>query len=158
MSLDSPQPINIDTTGFRFGIVASRFNQTLVDALIKDATNYLNNNGVSSDCIEIIRVPGSYEIPFMINRLAVTKNYNCLIALGLLIKGDTQHHSIVGESVTGALLNISIQQDIPVINGVVITESNQQAKDRCTGDIKRGGEFAQVAIEMAELSKGEQNS
>ena len=142
-------PKKIDATQYRFAIVASRFNKKYVDALVKDATNTLNKHGVSAENIRLVRVPGAGEVPHVCNMLAETNEYDAVIALGVVIAGDTPHHLVIAHSTANALQQIAINTTVPMINGIVVTETDEQAKARTVGEIARGEEFAECAMEMA---------
>jgi 6,7-dimethyl-8-ribityllumazine synthase len=92
-------------------------------------------------------------VPWAIGRLAARGRYDCLIALGVLIGGDTNHHEMVGNSVSHALQRVAVDRGVPVINGVIVTDNLAQAKARCTGRINRGAEFAHAALAMADLNR-----
>ncbi|RTZ66457.1 MAG: 6,7-dimethyl-8-ribityllumazine synthase [Aquificaceae bacterium] len=136
----------------KFGIVVARFNEFVVEALLSGAIDQLRRHGVDDSDIEIIRVPGAYEIPFMAQVMAKSKKYNAIIALGAVIRGSTPHFDIVaGESAKG-LSNISSKYEIPVINGIITTETIEQAIERSgTKAGNKGSEAAIVAIEMVSL-------
>jgi 6,7-dimethyl-8-ribityllumazine synthase len=153
MSLHAPQITEIDGAGLRFGIVAARFNETLVDALLGRAQETLEAAGVRSRDVLVLRVPGSHEVPWAAQELAGSGQFDCVVALGVLIGGDTNHHEMVGNSVSHALQAVAVQTRVPVINGVVVTANLAQAKARCTGKINRGAEFARAALEMAALRR-----
>jgi 6,7-dimethyl-8-ribityllumazine synthase len=151
MSLDSPQLRGISGAAFRIGIAAARFNEALVDGLLARVVERLVASGVKENAITIVRVPGSHEVPWAAHELARAKRIDCVIGLGVLIAGDTNHHEMVGESVSHALQRIAIATRVPVINGVIVVNSLAQAKARCIGRINRGAEFAVAALEMAAL-------
>ena len=119
------------------------------------------NVGRPCDCLEcraaevthlaIVRVPGSHEVPVAVALLARKVKPDCVIALGVLIGGDTNHHEMVGQSVSHALQTLAMETGIPVINGVIVANTRTQAEARTIGKIDRGAEFAQAALEMAEL-------
>lgn len=153
MSLSSPSIIAVNGERFRIGIAAARFNETLVDGLLGRVVTGLRAAGVKDENIAVMRVPGSHEVPWAVNAFAVGGECDCVIGLGVLIGGDTNHHELVGESVSHALQRIAIETGIPVINGVVVVDSLAQAKARCVGKINRGAEFAQAALEMAALKR-----
>ena len=154
MSHDAPTPLSISCiAALRVGIVAARFNPTLVDALVHRATLKLTEAGLKSDAIEVVRVPGSHEVPWAAQELAATGRFQAVIALGVLIAGDTNHHEMVGDAVANALLRISLQTRVPVINGVIVVNTRAQAEARTTGEIDRGSEFASAALEMAALKQ-----
>jgi 6,7-dimethyl-8-ribityllumazine synthase len=153
MSLASPKPTQIDGTPFRLAVVAARFNPELVDGLLARLTAGLQAAGVKPGRIDLHRVPGSHEVPWAIGRLARRGRYDCLIALGVLIGGDTNHHEMVGQSVSHALQRVAVDRGVPVINGVLVTDTLAQARARCTGRINRGTEFAHAALAMADLNR-----
>jgi 6,7-dimethyl-8-ribityllumazine synthase len=153
MSLSSPSFQPISGEHFRLGIAAARFNEPLVDALLGRVITGLRAAGVTEENIAVMRVPGSHEIPWAVNAFAVGGECDCVIALGVLIGGDTNHHEMVGESVSHALQRVALESGIPVINGVIVVDSIAQAKARCVGKINRGQEFARAALEMAALKR-----
>jgi 6,7-dimethyl-8-ribityllumazine synthase len=131
--------------------VAARFNETLVDGLLVQLTAGLRKAGVMAGRIQLVRVPGSHEVPWAAGQLAASRRHDCVVALGVLIGGDTNHHEMVGQSVSHALQRVALDTGIPVINGVIVADTVAQARARCTGRINRGAEFAQAALAMAEL-------
>ncbi len=149
MSLNKGKMPKIDASQYRFAIVASRFNKKYVDALVKDAVKTLNEHGVSAENIRLVRVPGAGEIPHVCNMLAETDEYDAVIALGVVVAGDTPHHLVIAHSTATALQQIAIVTTVPMINGIIVTENEEQAKARTVGDIARGAEFAECAMEMA---------
>lgn len=152
MSLAIPSARRIDGASFRFAVVAARFNEALVDELLARVTAGLRAAGVKAESIETHRVPGSHEVPWAVSRLAA-RRHDCVIALGVLIGGDTNHHEMVGQSVSHALQRVAIDTGTPVINGVIVTDTLAQARARCAGKIDRGAEFARAALEMAALKR-----
>jgi 6,7-dimethyl-8-ribityllumazine synthase len=153
MSLNSPAALRLDGAKFRIAVVAARFNGDLVDALLNRLTAGLGNAGVKAGRIEIVRVPGSHEVPWAVGRLAATGKFDGVVALGVLIGGDTNHHEMVGQSVSHALQRVALDTGVPVINGVIVTDTLAQARARCTGRINRGAEFAHAALEVAALKR-----
>ena len=153
MSLAAPKPSRIDGAPFRLAVVAACFNADLVDGLLERLVAGLHAAGVKADRVDVHRVPGSHEVPWAIARLATRGRYDCLIALGVLIGGDTNHHEMVGQSVSHALQRVAVDRDVPVINGVIVTDTLAQAKARCVGRINRGAEFAHAALAMADLNR-----
>ena len=151
MSLDSPTALSLDGTGLRVGIVAARFNQREVEGLITNAEAVLRAAGVAPDDIVLIRVPGSGELPSGTQYLLGAEKLDVCIALGVIIKGGTLHDQLVAEAAQTGLIRVSLDARVPVIAGVVTANDNAQAEDRCLGEINRGAEFAQGAIEMAVL-------
>jgi len=153
MSLDAPAQTPLDGSQFTLGIVAARFNGELVDGLLQGLADTWAQHGVPADRIELRRVPGSHEVPVAVQWLADTGRFDCVVALGVLIGGETNHHQLVGTSVSHALQAIALASRIPVINGVIVADTRAQAEARCTGAINRGVEFARAALEMAALRR-----
>jgi 6,7-dimethyl-8-ribityllumazine synthase len=153
MSLASPKANAINGAAFKIGIVAARFNEELVDALLARAQATLAAAGVKEKHLTVVRVPGSHEVPWAAHRLADRKGCDCVIALGVLIGGDTNHHEMVGQSVSHALQGIAVATGVPVINGVIVTATPEQARERCVGRIDRGTEFGQAALAVAALKR-----
>lgn len=153
MSLDAPKPLSVSGAGCRIGIVAARFNSALVDALIDRAQAWLAAAGAPVAPADTVRVPGSHEVPWAAQHLAASGRFDAVIALGVLIAGDTNHHEMVGDAVAHALMRVSLDTRVPVINGVIVVNTLAQAEARTTGSINRGTEFAVAALEMATLKK-----
>jgi 6,7-dimethyl-8-ribityllumazine synthase len=153
MSLSAPSAQAISGADFRVGVVAARFNETLVDGLLARVAESLISAGVKGENLAVVRVPGSHEIPWAAQAFAAGGECDCVITLGVLIAGETNHHEMVGQSVSHALQRVAIETGIPVINGVIVANSSAQAKSRCVGRINRGREFARAALEMAALKR-----
>ncbi len=149
MSFDNPNNLHIDGRNMRIAIVASRYNGMLVDSLLKNALAALTLADAPPPRIE--RVPGSAELPYAASVLADHTQLDAIIALGVVIAGDTSHHTIIGESTALALQEISIRQKVPVINGILVVNTTEQAQERAGETINRGKEFALAALEMAQL-------
>ncbi len=149
MSSDKGKMPSIDASQYRFAVVASRFNKKYVDALVRDAVKSLNEHGVDAENIRLVRVPGAGEIPHVCNMLAETDEYDAVIALGVVIAGDTPHHEIIAHSTANALQEIAVLTTVPMINGIVVANTEEQAKERTVGKLARGTEFAECAMEMA---------
>ncbi|MGB0413470.1 MAG: 6,7-dimethyl-8-ribityllumazine synthase [Coraliomargarita sp.] len=149
MSLDSPSQLEIDGSAFRVAIVAARFNEMLVDSLLHHACEALTTAGAPKPTIE--RTPGSNELPYAVATLARTGEFDAIIAIGLVIAGATNHHNVIGDSCATALHQISIDQQVPVINGITVVETHEQAEQRAGTQINRGREFALAALEMAQF-------
>jgi 6,7-dimethyl-8-ribityllumazine synthase len=153
MSFDAPSPLTVSGADFQIGIVASRFNAALVDAMVARAQARLLSAGVRVAAIQTVRVPGAHEIPWAARQLAGGGWCDAVITLGVLIAGDTNHHQMVGDAVAHALMRVSLDTQIPVINGVIVVNNAAQAEARTTGPMDRGTEFAHAALEMAALKK-----
>ena len=151
MSLNAPPETAPAGARFSLGIVAARYNPALVDALLHTVFERLVAAGVKAKRIAIVRVPGSHEIPWAAQALA--ERHDCVIALGVLVGGDTNHHELVGTSVSHALQQVALATRTPVINGVIVADTLKQAEARCLGRISRGAEFARTALEMAALKR-----
>lgn len=132
----------------RFGIVCSRFNQRYTDALLASAQEVLGGHEVT-----VIRVPGSFEIPLALDRLARKGGYSALIALGLIWQGQTDHAALIAKECARACMDISLNRDVPVIFEVVTVRTEAQARARCLGKkLNRGRDAAETALAMAQLT------
>jgi len=154
MSLASPTAKVVHGAAFKVGIAAARYNEALVDALLMRVQAGLRAGGVPDSRVEVVRVPGSHEVPFAAQQLVRRRRIDCVIALGVLVGGDTNHHEMVGQSVSHALQRVALDGGVPVINGVIVADTLAQARARCSGRINRGAEFARAALEMAALKRG----
>jgi 6,7-dimethyl-8-ribityllumazine synthase len=150
MSQDKPNYEKVDGADLLIAIVAASYNQALVDALVKRTTQGLKAGGVKEANLRIVKVPGSGEIPYAANMLALSGDYDCIIGLGVVVAGDTPHHEVIGHSTAHALQDVALRSEVPVINGIVVTNTRLQAEERCKGDLDRGTEFAQAALIMAQ--------
>lgn len=144
---------NLDGSGKRFGIVLSRFNDLIGRRLLDGAVDCLVRHGVSDDDIRVVRVPGSFEIPFMAKKLAETGKYDALVCLGAVIRGETPHFDFVANEVAKGVGRIGLETGVPVIFGVVTADSIEQAIDRAGAKQgNRGWDAAQGALEMTNLA------
>lgn len=153
MSRNAPPPAPLNGAARRVGVVAARYNEALVDGLLARVRAELAAAGVRTDRVTTLRVPGSHEVPWAAAALARGGRCDAVVALGVLIGGDTRHHEMVGQSVSHALQQIMLTTGVPVINGVIVADTAAQARARCTGRINRGAEFARAALEMAALRR-----
>ena len=149
MSQDKPKPTALDGRDLWFAIVAARYNGDLVDALLERARRTLRDARVPADHIKVVRVPGSAEIPYAAHMLAMTGEHDAVIALGVVIAGETPHHEVIAQSTAAALQSSSLRSEVPMINGIIVALDRAQAEARCTGTLDRGPEFARAALEMA---------
>lgn len=141
-------------SGLKFGIVCSRFNEFFVSKLLDGAVDAIVRHGGDAAAIDVAWVPGSYEIPFAVKKLAASGRYDALVALGVVIQGATAHADYINSEVAKGLAQVSMSFDIPVAYGVVTTESIEQAIERSGSKAgNRGASAALTAIEMANLSK-----
>ena len=138
----------------KFCIVISRFNDFIGSRLLSGAIDELRRHGVSQDNIDIVKVPGAFEIPLAALKFAKTGRYNAIITLGAIIKGATAHFDYVSAELSKGIAQVSLQCEIPVIFGVLTTENIEQAIERAgTKAGNKGSEAAKAAIEMANLMK-----
>ena len=137
---------------FKFGIVVSRFNEFITSKLLEGALDALYRHGAKEENITVAKVPGSFEIPMIAKKLAVTGNYDAVICLGALIKGDTPHFHFIASEVVKGIAIASMETNIPIIYGVLTTESIEQAIERAgTKAGNRGYDAAMTAMEMVNL-------
>ena len=136
----------------RFAIIASRWNSRITDALVTGARQTFAANGVAEDAIDVIRVPGAWEIPVTAARIAAGGQHVAIIALGCVIRGDTRHYEHVADCCADGLMRVSLDSGIPVMNGVLAVERIEDAEVRAGGSHgNKGEETALAAIEMAQL-------
>jgi len=154
MSLDQPEDLQIDGSDLRFAIVAARFNPRMVNGLLENCVHVLADAGVEPTNIEVLRVPGSNELPYAAAMLAKSFQYDAVVVLGLVLAGETPHHEVIADSTGQALQRISLDTETPVINGIVVVHNEAQAEARCVGSINRGREFGLAALEMAMIKQG----
>jgi 6,7-dimethyl-8-ribityllumazine synthase len=138
----------------RYCLITARFNSFIVEQLLSGAIDTLVRHGCSRDSIEIVRVPGAFELPLVAQRVAVSGKYDAIIALGAVIRGGTPHFEHVAGECTKGLAAVSLQEDIPVSFGVLTVDSIEQAIERAgTKAGNKGAEAALSAIEMVSLFK-----
>lgn len=135
-----------------FAIIAARFNSLIVDPLLSGALDALTRHGVADSDIAVVRVPGSFEIPVVAQRLAESKKYVAIICLGAVIKGSTDHYDHVAGAATSGIAQVALKSGIPVIFGVLTCDTLEQAMDRAGAKAgNKGFEAAVTAIEMVNL-------
>jgi 6,7-dimethyl-8-ribityllumazine synthase len=140
--------------GLSFGVVAARYNADLADALLSNCLDTLAKAGADTRDIKVVRVPGTFEVTAAAAKLARTGKHDCVIALGILLQGETRHAEHIGNAVAHGLTNIAIQTGVPTVFGIVAANNLKQAHVRCVGkQHNRGREAALTAIEMARLWK-----
>ena len=138
----------------KFCIVISRFNDFIGSKLLAGAIDELKRHGVSEDNIDIVKVPGAFEIPLAALKFAKTGRYNAIITLGAIIKGATAHFEYVSAELSKGIAQVGLQCEIPVIFGVLTTDNIEQAIERAgTKAGNKGSDAAKTAIEMANLMK-----
>lgn len=138
--------------GGRYALVVGRFNGFVVESLVEGAVDTLVRHGISKDDITIVRVPGAYEMPLAVKRVAETSEYDAVIALGAVIRGGTPHFDYVAGEASSGLGAVSLDSDVPVSFGVLTVDSIEQAIERSgTKAGNKGAEAAQTALEMVSL-------
>lgn len=141
-------------TGKKFAIIFSRFNEFVGDGLLKAANDCLLKHGVNENSIDIIKVPGAFEIPVTADRLASKKKYDAIICLGVIIRGATPHFDYVASAASNGISQVSLKYSFPVIFGVLTTDTIEQAIERAgTKAGNKGWDSALTALEMADLFK-----
>jgi 6,7-dimethyl-8-ribityllumazine synthase len=136
----------------RFGFVAARFNDFVVEPLIRGAVDALKRHGSAEKQIEIVRVPGAFDIPIVARKLALSRRYDALLALGAVVRGQTPHFDYVAGECASGLARIALETGIPIAFGVLTTDTMEQAVDRAGGKAgNKGADAALAAIEMANL-------
>lgn len=141
-----------DGRGKKFGIVAARFNIRLTGALVTAAVETLLAQGVAATDIQVVWVPGSFELPLMLKRLARSGSVDGLIACGVVLEGKTRHAELMMNSLTRAFTGLSLELNCPVIDAVVSAHTPAQAEERClSGSESRGAYAALAALECASL-------
>ena len=143
---------NLSAEGRSFGIVASRFNDFVVKALLEGAIEAIRRHGGEAGAVDVVWVPGSYEIPVVARELALSGRYDALICLGAVIRGATAHFDYVAGGAACGISNVALENGVPVIFGVITTESIEQALERAGTKMgNKGFEAAVSAMEMADL-------
>lgn len=143
---------NFQESGIRIGIVASRFNEIIVSKLISGAEDGLLRHGVAAEKIDLAWVPGAFEIPLAAKKMAESGRYDAVICLGAVIRGETDHYEHVAAEVTKGVAQVSLASGVPVLYGVLTTDTVEQALNRAglkAGN--KGFECAMDALEMASL-------
>jgi 6,7-dimethyl-8-ribityllumazine synthase len=140
--------------GLRFGLVAGRFNEFITNKLVSGALDALNRHGVADQDIAVAWVPGSFEIPLAAKKMVDTRCYDAVICLGAVIRGSTPHFDYIAAEVSKGIAKIGLDSGVPVIFGVITTETIEQAIERAgTKAGNKGWDAAVTAIEMANLLK-----
>jgi 6,7-dimethyl-8-ribityllumazine synthase len=143
---------NLKADGKKFGIVVSRFNSFISEKLLEGALDSLRRSGAADSDIAVIRVPGAFEIPLIAKKLALSVSYDAVICLGAVIRGATPHFDVVVNEVSKGAAQAGLESGVPVMFGVLTTETIEQAIERAgTKAGNKGGEVAVAAIEMANL-------
>jgi len=143
---------NLSAEGRSFGIVASRFNDFVVKALLEGAIEAIRRHGGDAGAVDVVWVPGSYEIPVVARELALSGRYDAIVCLGAVIRGATAHFDYVAGGVSGGISNVALETGVPIIFGIITTETIEQAIERAGTKMgNKGFEAAVSAMEMADL-------
>jgi len=138
----------IDGSKLKFGIIVSQFNKDITESMLEGALAALKENKVKEKNIKIVRVSGSFEIPLACQRLAQTKNYDALIAIGCVIKGETDHYYYICNEASRGIMNVMLEYDIPIGFGVLTCLNKKQAQVRSRGRENKGREAAEAVLAM----------
>ena len=142
----------LNAEGLRVAIVASRWNDFIVSRLIGGAVDALERLGASSDAITIIRVPGSFELPMAAKRAAMSDEYDAVVCLGVVIRGETSHNEYIAAEVIKGIANVSLETNLPIALGVVTADNLEQAIDRAGAKSgNKGFDAAMTAVELVNL-------
>jgi 6,7-dimethyl-8-ribityllumazine synthase len=152
----SPSLINLpDGSSFKIGIVVSQWNHDITSALLAGAKEVLVQSGVTESNIEVLSVPGSFELPWGARQMMKPDKKDAIICLGCIIQGETRHDEYIAQAVANGIMQLGLMSGIPVIFGVVTTHTPEQAKERAGGKHgNKGAEAAGAALQMAALKSG----
>ena len=143
---------DLDATGMRIAVVASRWNDLVASRLLRGAVECLDRRGVPEARRTILRVPGSWEIPLAARKAASTGRFDAVVALGVLVRGETSHFDVLAHAVAKGLADVALETGVPVGFGVLTAETLEQALERAGGKMgNKGIEAAEAAIEMVNL-------
>jgi 6,7-dimethyl-8-ribityllumazine synthase len=138
----------------RFGVVVAKFNKFVTSKLLSTCVEGLTKHGVKAEDIEVVRVPGAFELPLVARTMARTKQFDAVICLGAVIRGDTPHFDYISAEASRGIGQAALDADVPIIFGVLTTHTVAQAIDRAeSSKFNRGGEAAKSAIEMATVMR-----
>ncbi|MGO9513389.1 MAG: 6,7-dimethyl-8-ribityllumazine synthase [Steroidobacteraceae bacterium] len=136
----------------RFAVVAARFNDFVVEPLLRGALDALKRHGATEQQIEIVRVPGAFDIPIVARKLALSRRYEALIALGAVVRGQTPHFDYVAGECASGIARVALESGVPIAFGVLTTDTMEQAIERAGGKAgNKGADAALTALEMANL-------
>lgn len=137
--------------GLRMGIVVARFNDLLTEELLKGALDCFERHGVEK--VDVVKVPGSFEIPLVAKKMAESGRYDAILALGAVVRGETKHFDLVANEVAKGVAKVSLDTGVPVIFGIITVEDELQGFNRAGVKSNKGFEYAMAALEMANLMK-----
>jgi 6,7-dimethyl-8-ribityllumazine synthase len=145
---------NLDASGLKFAVLCARFNDFITERLLAGALDALKRSGANTDDIEVVKVPGSWELPLAAKTLANRKRHDAIVALGAVIRGETPHFDHVAAQAARGLAAVELETGIPIAFGVLTTNTIEQAIDRAGGKSgNKGFDAALTAIEMADLMR-----
>lgn len=142
---------SFDGRGLRIAVVVGRFNDLLTGEMLEGALDCFRRHNV--DAVDVVKVPGSFEIPLVAKKLAESGRYNAVLALGAVVRGETKHFDLVANEVAKGVANVSLQTGVPVIFGVITVEDELQGLNRAGIKSNKGFEYAMAALEMANLMR-----
>jgi 6,7-dimethyl-8-ribityllumazine synthase len=140
---------SLDARKLRVAVVCSRWNPTVTDALLASALETLSRHGARASRIEVIRVPGAFELPVATRALLRARRFDAIVLLGAIVRGETPHHEVLGHAVASALAGLSAQAGVPLGFGLLTCDTMEQARRRTS----KGAEAAEAAVEMANLTR-----
>lgn len=144
----------LDAKGFRFGLIVSRFNHFITERLADGALDALRRHGARDEDLEIVKVPGSWEIPLLAKQMAASGRYDAIVCLGALIRGGTIHFDVLSAEVTKGVAHVMLESGVPISFGILTTDTIEQAIERAGTKMgNKGWQAAEAAIEMASLLK-----
>ena len=145
---------NLSAASYKFGIVTSRFNEFITKRLLDSAIDCLKRHGANENRIDVIFCPGAFEIPQIAQKVAVSGNYDAVICIGCIIKGDTPHFEYIANTMSVGINRVALETKVPIVFGVLTTDSLEQAIERAgTKAGNKGWDAAMAAIELADLQK-----
>jgi 6,7-dimethyl-8-ribityllumazine synthase len=152
MTGSQEKPLSFDASSWRVAVVAARFNAALVDQLIEGAARAWTAHGGKADELLVVRVPGAFELPLAALKFAACGEYQAVVALGCVIRGDTPHFDYVAGQCARGIMDAGLATGVPVIFGVLTTENQAQAEERASlARMNKGGESMEAALEMIDL-------
>ncbi|MGA9295068.1 MAG: 6,7-dimethyl-8-ribityllumazine synthase [Ignavibacteriaceae bacterium] len=144
---------DISSKGYKFAIIVSKFNEFIGNKLLEGAVDCLKKHSYTENDFDLIKVPGAFEIPIIAGKIASQKKYNAIIALGAVIKGATPHFDYISNAVSTGCAKVSLKYNVPVVFGVLTTNTVEQALERSNSKLgNKGWDAALTAIEMADLN------
>ncbi len=142
----------VDGTGMRFGVVVARFNEDITEPLLEGVQRTFSNQGVAADAVSVVRVPGAFELPLVAQQLARSATVDGVVCLGAVIRGDTPHFEYVAGEAARGLQAVALATGVPIVFGILTTNTHAQAVDRIGGsEGHKGEEAAATALEMVAL-------